>query len=118
MSELDKRLPRLRRQARVRRRVRGSDVRPRLSVFRSNRHTYVQVISDESGHTLASLSTLKFEGEKAQGNRAAARRLGEAIGKMCLDRQITRVVFDRNGFLYHGRVKEVADGARAAGLEF
>ena len=118
MSHLDKRLPRLRRQARVRKRVRGSDVRPRLSVFRSNRHTYAQVISDESGRTLAALSTLKFEGDKGTGNRASARRLGELIGKLCLDRNIKQVIFDRNGFLYHGRVKEVADGARAAGLEF
>jgi large subunit ribosomal protein L18 len=98
--------------------VRGSDTRPRLSVFRSNRHIYAQVISDETGRTLAALSTLKFEGDNATGNRAAARRLGELIGKLCLDRNITQVIFDRNGFLYHGRVKEVADGARAAGLEF
>lgn len=118
MNRVDKRLPRLRRRARVRKRVRGSDVRPRLSVFRSNRHTYVQVISDETGRTLAALSTLKFEGDNGTGNRVAARRLGELIGKLCLDRNITQVIFDRNGFLYHGRVKEVADGARAAGLEF
>lgn len=79
---------------------------------------YVQVISDESGRTLAALSTLKFEPGTATGNRAAARRLGERIGRLCLDRQIEQVVFDRNGFLYHGRVKEVAEGARAAGLKF
>jgi large subunit ribosomal protein L18 len=113
-----KRVSRLRRQSRIRKRVRGSDARPRLSVFRSNRHTYVQVISDESGRTLAALSTLKFEGDNSTGNRASARRLGELIGKLCVDRNITSVVFDRNGFLYHGRVKEVADGARAAGLAF
>lgn len=118
MNSDNKRVSRLRRQSRIRKRVRGSDTRPRLSVFRSNRHTYVQVISDESGRTLAALSTLKFEGDNSKSNRAAARRLGELIGKLCIDRNITSVVFDRNGFLYHGRVKEVADGARAAGLAF
>jgi large subunit ribosomal protein L18 len=105
------------RQQRVRKRVKGTDVRPRLSVYRSNRHMYVQVISDESGRTLAAGSTLK-QGDGATGNRAAARRLGETVAKLCLDRNIQQVVFDRNGFLFHGRVKEVAEGARAAGLKF
>ena len=106
-----------RRRLRVRRRVRGTGQRPRLCVFRSNKHTYVQVISDESGQTLAAASTLALEGEKT-GNKAAARKVGERIAELCQARNITEVVFDRNGFLYHGRVKEVADGARAAGLKF
>ena len=109
---------RLRRQARVRKRVRGTDVLPRLSVYRSNRHIYAQLISDESGRTLLAASTLKQAADGATGNRAAARRLGEVVGRLCLDRGIQRIVFDRNGFLYHGRVKEVAEGARAAGVQF
>jgi len=111
------RLARERRRARVRRIVRGTEQRPRLSVYRSNRHIYVQVISDETGRTLAAMSTLGDEAGKT-GNRAAARRIGEKIAKLCQDNNILQVVFDRNGFLYHGRVKEVAEGARAGGLKF
>jgi large subunit ribosomal protein L18 len=111
------RLARQRRRARVRRGVRGSDQRPRLSVYRSNRHIYVQVISDDSGRTIAAASTLGDDTGKT-GNRAAARRIGEKIAKLCQDNNILQVVFDRNGFLYHGRVKEVAEGARAGGLKF
>jgi large subunit ribosomal protein L18 len=110
------RLARQRRQARVRRRVRGTEGRPRLCVFRSNRHMYAQVISDETGRTLVSASTLQVE--SGGGSRAAARKVGERIAQLCQERSITQVVFDRNGFLFHGRVKEVADGARAAGLQF
>jgi large subunit ribosomal protein L18 len=110
------RIARQRRQARVRRQVRGTEGRPRLCVFRSNKHTYVQVISDESGRTLASASTLQVEG--GSSNRAAARKIGERIAQLCQEHNITKVVFDRNGFLFHGRVKEVAEGARAAGLQF
>jgi large subunit ribosomal protein L18 len=110
------RIARQRRQARVRRRVRGTEERPRLCVFRSNKHMYAQVISDESGRTLASASTLQVEG--GGGNRTAARKVGERIAQLCQEHRITQVVFDRNGFLFHGRVKEVAEGARAAGLQF
>jgi large subunit ribosomal protein L18 len=105
------------RQKRVRRRVRGTEHRPRLCVFRSNRHTYVQVISDETGRTLLSTST-RVDGESKSSNKAAARRVGERIAQLCQERDIREVVFDRNGFLFHGRVKEVAEGARAAGLKF
>jgi large subunit ribosomal protein L18 len=117
MTTSQKVVARGRRQTRVRRRVRGTTERPRLCIFRSNRHTYVQVISDETGRTLAAASTLAFEGDPT-GNKAAARKVGERIAQLCQERNITEVVFDRNGFLYHGRVKEVADGARAAGLKF
>ena len=116
MATSAKTVARGRRQERVRRRVRGTDERPRLCVFRSNRHTYVQVISDQSGRTLVSVSTMAL-GEGGTGNKAAARKIGERIAELCRERNITQVVFDRNGFLYHGRVKEVADGARAAGLQ-
>ncbi|MBX3025339.1 50S ribosomal protein L18 [bacterium] len=110
------RIARQRRQTRVRRRVRGSEARPRLCVFRSNKHTYAQVISDETGRTLVAASTLEVEA--GSGNKAAARKVGERIAELCKAQRIDQVVFDRNGFLFHGRVKEVAEGARAAGLQF
>ncbi len=116
MATAIKTIARQRRQTRVRRRVQGTDLRPRLSVYRSNRHIYAQVISDETGRTLAAASTMKLEGTPT-GNRAAARRIGELIAQLCQERNIREVVFDRNGFLFHGRVKEVAEGARAAGLK-
>lgn len=117
MSTSQTTVARERRQARVRRRLKGTDQRPRLCVFRSNRHMYAQIISDESSRTLASASTVTFDGTPT-GNKSAARQVGERIAQLCQERQITQVVFDRNGFLYHGRVKEVAEGARAAGLKF
>ncbi len=117
MATAKRQLARTRRQTRVRRTVRGSAEVPRLTVFRSNKHTYVQVISDQTGQTLAAASTLKNDG-KGTGNRAAARKVGERIAELCKEHNIERVIFDRNGFLFHGRVKEVAEGARAAGLKF
>jgi len=117
MATLYKTVARSRRQRRVRRRVRGTDVKPRLCVFRSNRHMYAQIISDESGRTLVAASTVALEGTST-GNKGAARKVGERIAQLCQERSITQVVFDRNGFLFHGRVKEVAEGARAAGLKF
>jgi large subunit ribosomal protein L18 len=108
------------RQARVRKQVRGTSARPRLSVFRSEKHTYAQVISDETGETLLTTSTLNPEVRgrvQKTTNIAAAKIVGEIIGKSCLDKGITAAVFDRNGFLYHGRVRAVADGAREAGLK-
>jgi large subunit ribosomal protein L18 len=117
MATSSKTVARTRRQERVRRRVRGTDTRPRLCVFRSNRHMYVQVISDESGKTLAAASTMGLDGT-ATSNKGAARKVGERIAQLCQERNIAAVIFDRNGFLFHGRVKEVAEGARAAGLKF
>lgn len=112
---------RRRRQTRVRRRVRGTDTRPRLCVFRSEHHTYAQVISDVESHTLAAASTLERELRSVLRRTAtveAAREVGKLIAKRCQAQGITRVLFDRNGFLCHGRVKAVADGAREGGLEF
>jgi large subunit ribosomal protein L18 len=109
------------RQGRVRRKAVGNDQRPRLSVFRSLHHIYVQVISDESGRTLASASTETAgvrEGLKSKRNLDAAKAVGKAIAERCLQSGISNVVFDRNGFLYHGRVKALADAAREAGLKF
>lgn len=116
-----KRLGRQRRQARVRRRVQGSDARPRLSVYRSGKHIYAQVISDQTGRTLAAASTLSAN-LKPQltrtANREAAKQVGTLIARLCQERAIRAVIFDRNGFLYHGRVKALADAAREAGLQF
>ena len=109
------------RQQRVRRKAVGNDQRPRLSVFRSLNHIYVQVISDQSGHTLAAASTSSTdlrEGLNSKRNLAAAKAVGKAIAERCLRSGISSVVFDRNGFLYHGRVKALADAAREAGLKF
>ena len=109
---------RQKRQLRVRKRVRGTPVRPRLCVFRSARHIYAQVISDEDGRTLVAASTLELEGDAKTGNATAAKEIGNRIAKKCLDQSISEVVFDRNGFLYHGRVKALAEGAREGGLKF
>jgi large subunit ribosomal protein L18 len=112
---------RTRRKERVRKKVLGTEARPRICVFRSNKHIYAQVISDDRGVTLASVSTLAGDlAGKAEQVRGVevAKQVGLALAKVCKDKNITRVVFDRNGFLYHGRVKAVADGAREGGLEF
>ena len=112
---------RLARHKRVRKDLHGTPERPRLCVFRSNKNISVQIIDDVHGVTLASASTLDKE-LKGQieygGNKEAAKKVGEAIAKRALEKGIETVAFDRGGFLYHGRVKELADGAREAGLKF
>lgn len=121
MATLDRNLARTRRRDRVRRRVRGTDERPRLSVFRSGRHLYVQVITDDTGQTLLAVSTQTPELRtqlKKTGDVEAAKQVGMLAARRCQEKGITRVVFDRNGFLYHGRVKAVAEGAREGGLQF
>ncbi|HTN72222.1 MAG TPA: 50S ribosomal protein L18, partial [Methylomirabilota bacterium] len=98
-----------------------TDARPRVCVFRSNKHIYAQVISDDQGITLAAVSTLSgglAETVKQSKRVEAAKQVGLALAKICREKNITRVTFDRNGFLFHGRVKAVADGAREGGLEF
>jgi large subunit ribosomal protein L18 len=110
-----------RRRARVRARVRGTPERPRLSVYRSNRHLYVQVISDTSGTTLVGASTqsrARREVLKKTADVEAAKQVGLLAARLCLEKGISRIVFDRNGFLYHGRVRAVAEGAREGGLQF
>ncbi|NLK67946.1 MAG: 50S ribosomal protein L18 [Clostridiaceae bacterium] len=117
----DKNKIRLRKHTRVRRKISGTAERPRLCVFRSAKHIYAQVIDDVSGQTLVAASTLD-EAIKGKvdysGNRNAAREVGKLIGEKAIDKGIKNVVFDRGGYLYHGRVQELADGAREAGLEF
>ncbi len=110
---------RVARQQRVRKKVVGTDTRPRVCVFRSNKHIYAQVISDDQGKTLASVSSLSDAiGEGAKQGLAVAKQVGIALAKVCKEKNINRVIFDRNGFLYHGRVKALADGAREGGLDF
>jgi len=109
------------RRARVRRRVRGTDVRPRLAVFRSNRHIYAQVVTDASGKTLIAVSTLSPDLRahlKKTSDVGAAKEVGLLVARRCKEKGITQVVFDRNGFLYHGRVRAMAEGAREGGLQF
>jgi large subunit ribosomal protein L18 len=109
---------------RIRKRMRGTSERPRLSVFRSVAHIYVQVIDDMAGATVASASSVepavkgRMDKDARPGNRKGAELVGRTIAERLKDKGITRVVFDRNGFLYHGRVRAVADAARQAGLEF
>jgi len=110
-----------RRKARIRKKISGQPERPRLSVFRSARHIYAQVIDDTGGGTLAAASTLSpdLRGTLEEDDKtAAAKKVGALIAKMCLERKVEKVVFDRNGFLYHGRVKALAEAAREAGLQF
>ena len=109
-----------RRKVRIRKKVFGTAERPRLSVFRSAKHVYAQVIDDEKGVTLATMSTLgKEQRGKVTGKKVdKATHVGEALAKECKAKNITKVVFDRNGYMYHGRVKAIADGARKGGLEF
>lgn len=110
------------RRERVRKRVRGSNARPRLCIFRSGKHIYAQVISDESGSTLAAVSTLSQrlseEAKKKSATTVAAKEVGVLVAQECQAHGINEVVFDRNGFLYHGRVRALAEGAREAGLKF
>lgn len=111
---------RFRRHARIRKHVSGTPERPRLAVFRSNRHIYVQLIDDTRGHTLASASTMELRGEKGNtaSNIAGAVEVGRLIAERAKALGAERVVFDRGGFRYHGRIKALADAARKAGLKF
>lgn len=120
MSEKSQRL-RTRRHERVRNKLGGQVDRPRLNVFRSDKHIYAQVIDDSAGHTLASASTIDVEvrgAVKKKNKTEQAKLVGKAVAERALDAGIKRVVFDRGGYKYHGRVKALADAAREAGLEF
>jgi large subunit ribosomal protein L18 len=120
LKEEDRNEARKRRHRRVRKRVRGTPERPRLVVFRSNAHIYAQIVEDTSQRTLAAASSLEPElrGRVDGGNVAGAREVGSLIAQRALARGITDVVFDRGGYLYHGRVAALADAAREAGLRF
>jgi large subunit ribosomal protein L18 len=121
LAEIDKRLARIKRHKRVRKNISGSSERPRLCIFRSLKHIYAQVIDDKEGITLVSLSTLNPEikrKEKYQGNIKAAKMLGSLLAKKLEEKGIKKVVFDRGGYLYHGRVKAVAESARKGKIVF
>ena len=113
----DKNIARARRHARVRKSVFGTEVRPRLNVFRSNTHIYAQIIDDETGTTLVSASSVNLKLTDG-GNIEGAKKVGADIAKKALEKNIKKVVFDRGGYQYHGRVEALADAARENGLEF
>ena len=112
-----KREARQRRHRRVRKRIRGAAERPRLAVYRSNKHIYAQVVDDASGRTLVAASSLDAEAEVKGDKKAAAKKVGELIAKRAKDAGVERVVLDRGGRLYHGRVRSVAEAAREGGLQ-
>ena len=112
---------RLTRHRRIRKKISGTSLRPRLAVFRSARHIYAQAIDDSAGSTLAASSTLTIQKSLKKtytGNKEAAKAVGADVAKKLIEKSISTVVFDRGGFVYHGRVQALADGAREAGLNF
>ncbi len=116
-----KKRARLKRKKRIRKNLGGTQDRPRLSVFRSSKHIYAQIIDDTDGHTLAAASSMEKvvkEHPEFENKVAMAGFVGKLIGERAIKKGISKVVFDRNGFLYHGRVKAVSDGARETGLDF
>jgi large subunit ribosomal protein L18 len=115
-----KKLTHLKRKKRVRKKIWGDEDRPRLSVFRSARNIYAQIIMDTTGQTLVQVSSLSPEirETKVPGKVALAQKVGALLAQKAMEKGIKKVVFDRNGFLYHGRIKAVSEGARQAGLEF
>ena len=118
VKRADKNRQRLKRHLRVRGKISGTPERPRLSVFRSNAHISCQIIDDTTGNTLVSASTYEKGFEGLGSNKAAAKKVGQLIAERAAEKGITTVVFDRSGYIYHGRVSELADGAREGGLKF
>lgn len=120
MSKVSRSLRRVRKHERVRKKVSGTAEKPRLNVYRSSKHIYAQLIDDHDGHTLAMASSLSeaLSGLKTGANKQAAREVGKLIAKIAKDKKIERCVFDRGGYVYHGRIKELAEGAREGGLKF
>ena len=118
VSKIDKNAQRQKRHIRVRGKISGTPERPRLNVFRSNANIYAQIIDDVNGVTLASASTLDKEFEGAAGNCEAAKKVGLLVAQRAKEKGISVVVFDRGGYIYHGRVAALAEGAREGGLEF
>lgn len=114
----DTRSQRLKRHKRVRAKISGTPERPRLNVFRSETNIYAQIIDDVNGVTLCAASSMDKDFEGFGGNKEAAKKVGSAIAKKAADKGITEVVFDRGGYIYHGRVKELAEAAREGGLKF
>ena len=115
---LEKDRKRFKRKVHIRKKISGTAERPRMTVTRSNRRISVQIIDDTRGHTLVSASTLEKDLRNIKANTAGAGQLGEEMGRRLLEKNIKTVVFDRNGYLYHGLIKALADGTRKAGIEF
>ena len=118
VKRTDSNLQRLKRHARVRGKISGTPERPRLAVYRSNAHISAQIIDDVNGVTLASANTYEKSFEGIGSNKEAARKVGNTLAKRALEKGISAVVFDRGGYIYHGRVSELAEGAREGGLKF
>ena len=118
VKNFDKNAQRVKRHTRVRGKISGTPERPRLNVFRSNANMYAQIIDDVNGVTLVAASTLDKDFEGAAGNKEAARKVGQMVAERAKAKGIEEVVFDRGGYVYHGRVAELAEGAREAGLKF
>ena len=118
IKKTDKKAMRLHRHVRVRGKISGTPNRPRLNVFRSNANIYAQIIDDVNGVTLVSASTVEKNFEGAKGNAEAAKKVGQLVAERALAKGIDTVVFDRGGYVYHGRVAALADGAREGGLKF
>ena len=118
ISKIDRKATRQRRHIRVRRKISGTPECPRLCVYRSNSNIYAQIIDDVAGNTLVSASTLDKEVKTKHANKEAAKEVGTLIAKKATEKKIKQVVFDRGGYIYHGVVKELAEAAREAGLEF
>ena len=114
----EKKIRRLRRKKHVRKLVTGVAERPRMTVFKSDRYLYVQVIDDQKAHTLVSASNLEKDLRKLKSNLAGAEQLGQVVAERLKEKKIKAIVFDRNGYPYHGVVKSIADGARKAGIQF
>jgi len=117
IKKIDKNSIRVRKHHRVRKKISGTSLRPRLCVFRSNKNIFCQVIDDSKGITLCEASSVNFKLSNG-GNKEGASLVGEEIAKKCLEKNINEVVFDRAGYLYHGRVKALAEAARSKGLKF
>ena len=118
VSKKDKNAARLKRHIRVRAKISGTSERPRLAVYRSNANIYAQIIDDIKGVTLCSASSVEKDFEGIGSNKEAARKVGNTLAKRALEKGISAVVFDRGGYIYHGRVSELAEGAREGGLKF
>lgn len=118
ITKTNRKLERTRRHIRVRRKISGTAERPRLCVYRSNSNVYAQVIDDVAGKTIASASTLDKEVKTKYSNKEAAKEVGKLIAKRAQEKNVTTVVFDRGGYVYHGVIKELAEAAREGGLKF
>ena len=112
----ERQVNRLTKKIRIRKTVKGTEERPRLCVFRSGRHIYAQIINDVTGHTVASVSSLSMKSEAS--GKELAKLVGSEVAKAAMQKKVKDVVFDRNGYIYHGRVQSLAEGAREAGLNF